>query len=44
MTVAENWLEYEVDIKPGQLTGVVQAAFYGGTTVELPILRPLGHG
>jgi hypothetical protein len=36
MTVAENWLEYEVDIKPGQLTGAVQAVS--------PILWPPGHG
>jgi hypothetical protein len=44
MTVAENWLEYEVDIKPGQLKSVVQAAFCGGTTAVSPILWPSGHG
>jgi hypothetical protein len=33
MTVAENWLEYEVDIK---LTGVVQAVS--------PVLWPPGYG
>ena len=38
MTIAEKWLEYEVDIKPDPLTGVVQAAFYGGATAVLLIL------
>ncbi len=34
----EEWLEFEVDIKPGLLTGVVRAAFYGGATAALLIL------
>jgi hypothetical protein len=33
-----------VDIKPGQLKSVVQAAFCSGTTAVSPILWPPGHG
>ena len=40
MTAAENWLEYEVDIKPGQLTGVVQTAWRH----DRGIADPLGAG
>jgi hypothetical protein len=39
MSIAEKWVEYEIDIKPGPLTGVVRAAFYGGAVAALLILH-----
>jgi hypothetical protein len=38
MSIADKWVEYEIDIRPGPLTGAARAAFYGGAAAALRIL------